>query len=331
MTFEASFVQKQSLGAQLDARMLLFDGSYLAALKAARLYRDFVDTGVAVTEQEIKNNVTKAYMNVLILDINKETIDNNISSLEKSLFEMREMYKEGFIEELDVDRLELSLSNLQTEMSKLLQVENLSKNLLKFQMDYPLDDQIELTEDLDSFIAKSKIDQVNLDDDMDLDNRPEILQIKKGIELQDINTESISKSNWPSLSAFANASETLARDDLFNSDLVGWLPSAVLGLNLDIPIYDGGLRKAQIEKSEVSNARLQYRNAKATVESRERSLQLAEKIFEKTQIKFKEGVGSSIELTQAESALFNEQSNYINALYDLLSAKVDLDIALGNL
>jgi len=351
MTFEASFVQKQNLAAKVDARMLLFDGSYLAALKAARLYRDFVDTGVAISEQEIKNNVTKAYMNVLILDINKETIDNNINSIEKSLFEMREMYKEGFIEELDVDRLELSLYNLQTEMGKLLQVENLSKNLLKYQMDYPLDDQIVLTEDLDSFIAKSKIDEVNLDEEVDVSARPEIVQIKKGLELQDVNRESIAKSNWPSLSAFANAGETLARDDLFNSDLVGWLPSAVLGLNLDVPIYDGGLRKAQLERSklatqkaqieletfekaiglQVANARLQYKNAKVTVEARERNLVLAEKIFEKTQIKFREGVGSSIELTQAESALFNEQSNYINALYDLLTAKVDLDIALGKL
>ncbi len=350
-TFEVSFAQKHNVSGAIDARALIFDGSYLAALKAARLFRDFVDTGVDIDEQAIINNVTKAYMNVLILEINKETIDNNISSIEKSLFEMREMYKEGFIEELDVDRLELSLANLQTEMSKLLQVENLSKNLLKFQMDYPIDDPIALTEDLDSFIAKSKIDEVNLEDDFDVSKRAEVVQIKKGLELQELNRESISKGNLPSLTAFANASETLARNELFNNDLAGWLPSAVLGLNLNVPIYDGGLRKAQIERSklatqkatielenfekavslQVANARLQYKNAKATIEARERSQALAEKIFEKTQIKFREGVGSSIELTQAEAALFNEQSNYINALYDLLSAKVELDIALGNL
>ena len=350
-TFEVSFAQKHNIAGSIDARMLIFDGSYLAALKAARLYRDFVDTGVSISEQEIKNNVTKAYMNVLVLEVNKQTIDNNISSLEKSLFEMKEMYKEGFVEELDVDRLELSLSNLQTEMSKLLQVENLSKNLLKYQMQYPMDDQIILTEDLNSFIAKSKIDEVNVEDEYDIGLRPEYVQIKKGIALQDINRESISKSNWPSLNAFASGSETLARNELFNNDLAGWLPSVVLGLNLNVPIYDGGLRKAQIERSrlasekaqielgeferaislQVANARLQYINAKSTVEAREKSVALAEKIFSKTQIKFREGVGSSIELTQAESALFNEQSNYINALYDLLSAKVDLDIAMGNL
>lgn len=350
-TFEVSFAQKHNIAGAIDASALIFDGSYLAAVEAARVYRDFVFTGVAISKQEIKNSVTKAYMNVLILDKNKETIDNNITTIQKSLFEMKEMYKEGFIEELDVDRLELSLASLQTEMAKLLQVENLSKNLLKFQMDYPMDGQISLTEDLESFIALSKIDEVNLEDEYDINQRPEYIQIQKGMELQDINRESISRSNWPSLRAFANATETLARNELFDSNLAGWLPSAVLGLNLNVPIYDGGLRKAQIERSklasektqielnnferaislQVANARLQYINAKSTVESSENSLALAEKIFNKTQIKFREGVGSSIELTQAEGALFNEQSNYINALYDLLSAKVDLDIALGKL
>lgn len=349
--FEVSFAQKHNVAASIDARALVFDGSYLAAVKAARLYKDFVETGVAVSEQEIRNNVTKAYMNVLILEINKETIEKNIASLEKSLFETRELYKEGFVEELDVDRLVLSLSNLNTEKGKLLQVENLSKNLLKFQMDYPMNDPIELAEDLETIIEKSKIDEVNLEDEYDISQRPEHIQIRKGMELQDIQLESVKKSNWPSLSAFANAGETLARNELFNNDLPGWLPSVVLGLNVNIPIYDGGYRNSQIEKSklatqkamiqlsdferavdlQISNARLQYINAKASLESREQSLALAEKIFEKTQIKFREGVGSSIELTQAENALFNEQSQYINAMYELLTAKIDLEIALGKI
>ena len=349
--FEVSFAQKHNIAASIDARAVVFDGSYLAALKAARLYKDFIGTGVDISKQEIRNNVTKAYMNVLILDKNKETIEKNITSLEKSLFETKEFFKEGFIEELDVDRLELSLANLKTERMKLLQVENLSKNLLKFQMSYPMDDMIDLEEDLETIIQKSKIEEVNLEEDFDVTRRPEYVQITKGLELQDIQLESVRKSNWPSVTAFANAGETLARNELFNNDLPGWLPSVVLGLNVNVPIYDGGLRSAQIEKSklatekalierdnferaiemQVANARLQYINAKSTLESKEQSLALAEKIYEKTQIKFKEGVGSSVELTQAETALFNEQSLYINALYDLLSAKIDLDIALGNL
>ncbi len=349
--FEVSFQQKHNVSGSIDANALIFDGSYLAALKAAKLYKEFVRTAVDISEQGIKNNVTKAYLNVLILDKNKETIDNNISSLEKSLFDMRAMYQEGFIEELDVDRLELSLANLNIEKSKLLQVENLSKNLLKYQMQFPLGEQIELSEDLDLVIEKSKIEEVDLNEEFDIKKRPEYIQITKGLELQDIQLESFKKSNLPSVSAFASLGETLARNELFNNEQAGWLPSAVVGLNVNVPIYDGGFRKSQIAKSKIStekalieldnfetaislqvaNAKLQYINAKSTLKAKEASLALAEKIFEKTQIKFREGVGSSIELTQAESALYNEQAAHINALYELLNAKTDLEIALGNL
>ncbi len=347
--FEFSFVTKNNLSANIEASSLIFDGSYLAALKAARLYKTFVDEGVAVAEQDIRNNVTKAYLAVLILDKNKETIQNNITNLERTYFEMNEMYKEGFIEKLDVQRIELTLSRLRSESQKLLQVENLSKNLLKFQMDYPLSDDIELTEDLETVIGMAQIDDVDLESPISYDLRPEYRQIKRGLELQDLNVERLERSNWPSLSAFANLGESLQRNNLFDSNEAGWLPSAVVGLNLNVPIYDGGFRKAEIGKAKLANdrallelenferavalqiynARLQFVNAKTTLENAEYTLVLTEEIYETTQIKFREGVGSSIESTQAEASLFEAQSNYINALYDLLNAKTDLDIAIG--
>ena len=76
---------------------------------------------------------------------------------------------------------------------------------------------------------------------------------------------------------------------------------------------------------------MQYINAKKTLKNRERALEIVQGIYDKTQIKFKEGVGSSLEVSQAESQLFSAQANHINALYDLLITKTDLDIALGNI
>jgi len=349
--FEFSFVTKNNLSGTLEANSLIFDGSFFAALKAAKLYRTFVEEGVAITEQEIRINVTKAYLGVLILEKNKETIAKNIKNLERTYFEMSEMYKEGFIEKLDVQRIELTLSVLRSEAEKLIQVENLSKNLLKFQMDYPLMEDIQLSEDLESSIALAQIDEVNLEAGVDFNLRPEYRQIKKGLELQEVNMERLKKTNWPSLSAFGSVGQSLQRNKLFDSDEGDWLPNAVVGLNLNIPIYDGGLRKAEIgqarlenervlielenfEKAvalQVQNARIQFINAKTSVENAEFTLALTEEIYKTTQIKFREGVGSSIESTQAEASLFDAQSNYISALYDLLNAKTDLDIAMGKL
>ncbi len=349
--FEFSPFTKNNFSASVDANWLAFDGSFLAAVKAAKLFREMTANGSKTTEQEIRNNIVKAYMNVLILDKNRETLAKNLKNLEKSIFEMEEMYKEGFIGKLDVSRLELSRYNLSVEQTKLDQVEHLSKNILKFQMNYPVEEPIELSEDLDMVIDQFKIDNVDLDEDIDYSKRAELEQIDMGIALNDLNVERLKRTNWPSVRLFATLSESLQRNDLFDSNEGGWIPTALAGVNVNVPIYDGNLRKAQIERAtldvekakiqrdefkrgvllQVENAKIQYINAKANVDVTEKSLALAEEIHESELIKFKEGVGLSIEITQAESALYAAQSNYINALYNLLTAKTDLDIALGKI
>ena len=128
-----------------------------------------------------------------------------------------------------------------------------------------------------------------------------------------------------------------------------WFPTAIAGFKLNVPIFDGFARKAQYQRAtiekdklnlqmteferamtlEVSNARIQFANAKKTVESNKNNMDLAKKIYDQAQAKFKGGVGSSLEISQAESALSQAQGNYVNALYALLVAKTDLDKALG--
>jgi len=348
---EFSFFLRNNLNANIDASMIVFDGSYLAALEAAKLFKDFSKEGIEVTKQEIRATVTKAYLNVLILEKNKETIQKNIKNLEKSIFEIGEMYKSGFLEKLDVDRLDVSFLNLKTEYAKLLQVEKLSKNVLKFQMDYPLEDEIILTENLDEALDRYLVEEVSEETELDYSKKAEYLQILMGLELNAINVKRLQKGYYPTLSVFANLSETLQREKLFNNDEVGFLPAVSVGLSLNVPIYDGGEKSAQIQRAkltlekrnldlenfekvtalQVYNSKLQYLNARSTVETTKRSLELMEDIHEKTLIKFREGVGSSIEVTQAESNLYQAQSSYINALYDLLNAKTDLDIALGEI
>jgi outer membrane protein len=155
----------------------------------------------------------------------------------------------------------------------------------------------------------------------------------------------------PNLKAKANYNQLLQRDDLFDSNELGFIPQSSVSLGINIPIYDGARKKGQIQQAQVDlervelqkseferamnmqvqNARLQYMNASKTLENREKSLEIVEDIYNKTSIKFSEGIGSSIELIQAEQLLFEAQGNYINALYDLLISKTDLDIALGNI
>lgn len=350
--FEFSIFTKNNLTAKVDASMLLFDGSYLTGLKAAKQFRELTKKKKAIKEEEIRAGVTKAYMNVLIAEENQKTLNNNIKTITKSLSEAEAYYESGFIEHLEVKRLNLSKESLTTEITKIEKLILLSKDLLKFQMSYPMNDDIELDEDLNALVDKFSAEDVDLDDTtIDFNNKAQYAEIEMGQQLNELNIERLERGFLPSLMARAGASESLQRNKLFDSNENGWIPTLFAGLSLNIPITDGRKKKSLIQQAEieaerislqkaefergitmqVQTSKLQYASAKETYLNAKKILELNEDIFETTQIKFSEGVGSSLEVTQAESDLFAAQSAYINALYQLLITKTDLDIALGNL
>lgn len=349
--FEFSFFQPHNLVAKIEASSLLFDGSYLYGLKAAKLYKELVNRELELTEQQIKSNITKAYTAVLIAERNQEIIKKNIVVLTKSLSETQAVYENGFAESLDVDRLQLSLDNITTQSKNLDQMIAMSKNVLRFQMGYPAAEDIILTDNIETLQLNFAEDEFLMSDQIDYNNRAEYKLMETSAELNELDLKRYKSGYLPSARAFASVQESLQRTNLFDGSEAGLLPTVVAGVSINIPIYDGGQKSAKIQKSKlknesialqqedfrrgmalaVNNANLMYQNAKESLENRKKSLALSEKIFDKTQIKFKEGVGSSVEVRQAEASLYQSQGDYINALYDLLNAKVALDIALGKL
>lgn len=347
--FEFSFFQPNNLSANIQGNALIFDGSYIYALKGARLYRELISNQIKVSEVEVKAAVKKAYIAVLITEENLKMLEKNISTLEKSYSEVLATFKEGFAESLDVDRIQLSLDNLNNEKKKLTEVIKISKNFLKFQMGYPIEQDITLTESLDVFL--DEVDQaLLLDQGIDFTKRAETSVLDSGDELNEINLKRYKASYLPSLRASVGVGANLQRQNLFDNDQAGWLPQVSVGLSANIPIYDGGDKKAKIAKVkldmekaslqrdqfessvnlQVTNAKINFRNAKTTLDNVKRSLDINQRIYDKTKIKYDEGVGSSLEVTTAEGSLFQAQTTYINALYDLVLAKTELDIALGN-
>ena len=349
--FELAFIQPHQLSGGLEASALVFDGSYLVGLKAARLYEELVAKEVNATVQQIKSNVTKAYMAVLIAEENIDVIKNNIKTIDKSLRETTILFEEGFVESLDVDRLTLSYNNLNTELQKLEGLVIISKNLLKFQMGMDLNEEIYLSEDMEAIVDAYKVEGTNLDNSIDYFQRAEYDVLNTSMELNKLDLKRHRKGYFPSVRLFANASENLQRTNLFDDEEAGWLPQVAAGLGINIPIYDGGEKSARIQKAKINidkvdlqmdefrrtmnmqvfNARQAMINAQSTVENTRVALDINERIYDKTQIKFREGVGSSVELTQAEASLYQAQGAYISALYELITARTDLDIALGTL
>lgn len=350
-TFEFSFVRKNDLSLSLSGEVLAFDGNFLKGLKAAKMFIDLANKQVELTKQDIIHNVTRAYQAVLVAERNKSIIQSNINNVSTSLEEAEIVYNNGFIEELDVDRLKLSLANLNIEKEKLKQVIDISYNVLKFQMAFPIDKGLVVSDELESTVEKMIIDPMEFVSEIDPTRRPEHNLLVDAIALDYADLSRIKQGYIPSVSAVVGYGQSLQRDNLFNSAESGFLSNGTVGLRARIPIYDGGFTKSKIEqkkieiekrnieleefdramKLQVLNAYRNFENAKLSLDAAKKVLALNEKIFSKAQIKYKEGVGSSVELTQAEGSLYTSQAQYINALYDLLTTKTEIDIATGEI
>ncbi|MEM1327605.1 MAG: TolC family protein [Bacteroidota bacterium] len=346
-TFEiVQFGLTNNLVPALNLNSILFDPTVFIGLKAAKVYRELVNEQLDQTEFELRYNVEKAYLAVLIAEKNAEIVQDNISNLQKTLGDTRAIFEEGFAEKLDVDRLQLSLDNLTVQLENIQQLIQVSYNILKFQMGYPIEEPIELTNEIDALVDETAInDEALLNETFAIENRPEYGTIVAGAALNEKDIDRQKAARYPSLYAIG------AYQNNFQFDSESSFPAetAFIGASLQVPIFNGMATKYKVQQAEVTlrktevelneferaatleyqNARISYLNNKRTVAANERSLDLAQRIYDTTQIKYREGVGSSLEVTQAESELYQAQGNYISSLYDLLVAKTDLEKALG--
>lgn len=342
---EASFLLNNNFSAGVNLDMMVFDGTYFTGLKAARAFREYTAQELVTTKRQIRNSVIDAYLPLLQLEKNIELIDKNVANLEKLLEETRALYEEGFAEQLDVDRQQLSLNNLLVERENLVRQRESALARLKYIMGYPADEPLLVSEDLEEMAIG--VEEEALTAAVNPGARPEFVLAEEGIDLQELNVKVNKAAYLPKLNAYGAYQQSYQGNNFKDGF---WAPTANVGVRLSIPIFDGFYRKSQVERAqidleeaqnqqrdlqrainlEVTNARNSYLNAMEALDGQRDNLELAERIYETTQIKYREGVGSSVELTQAEQSLYRAQTNYTNALYNVLSAKMDLKMALGN-
>ncbi len=344
-TQEFTFAQSHNLTPSVTLSSLIFDGSYIVGLRAARSYNSLVQKDLNISFANVRKNVIDAYLPLLIIDENLKNLDLNISNLSQLLEQTEATFKEGFVEKLDVDRLKLSLSNLESERENLIRQRVVALNALKMQMGFPVGSQMDIEGSIEQVLETSKGQQL-LASTLSVDNRPEVDYLNTTIELNELNIQRYKAGYLPSLSAYVSYQNTYLGDDFSNGT---WLPTSVFGARLNIPIFAGMGRKAQIERAkidleevkvrkeqalegftlELSNAKTNFINAQGRLEVRKENLDLAQQIYETTQIKYKEGVGSSIEVSTAEQGLYQSQQYYYQAVFELLRAEADLAKALG--
>jgi len=212
-------------------------------------------------------------------------------------------------------------------------------------MNYPADQPIAVSDDINRLLVDAE--PGDLEGEINYSTRAEYRVVQQSQILQDLNVSYIKSTYYPNLVTFAQYQQTGQSGKVFQDNL--WTDLGVVGLSINVPIYSGGAKKAKLQRAkldleksnnqmrslerviwmEVGNARIAYKNAGQRVNDQQKNLALAQRIYDTTQIKYKEGVGSSLEITQAEQALFQSQQNVIQARYELLLSKIDLDKALG--
>lgn len=341
---EAAFFLKNNFTAGLNLDAMVFDGSFFTGLQAAKAFKNYVRQNLAVQQRTVKIAVMDAYLPVLLLEENVELLDKNIANLEAFYHETNESYKAGFVEQLDVDRIALSVSILKTDRENLARQKEATINVLKLQMGFPMDQELEVSGDLEEISLE--LAEADLSGSFDYYQRPEITVLDQNIMLNDLNIR-LNKSGYlPTVRAFGAYQQSYQAN---TSDDGFWAPTSFVGLQVNVPIFDGLEKKAKIQRArldlekikvqkyetersislEVQNSRNAFMTARQKLEDQQKNVEMADRIYKTTQIKYKEGVGSSLEVTQAEQTLYSTQSNYLQALYDLIVAKIDLEHALG--
>jgi len=342
---EAQFGTKFNTSAEISANQLIFDGTYLVGLQAARSYVGFSETMLQKSEIDVRAAVRNAYYTALLAEENAKVLRDSKEIVVKTLSDTQALFKAGFVEQTDEDQLSLTLAQLDSQV-KLAESQAISaKNFLKFQMGLPVTEQIILADPLSMHVGQA-IDEALLITAFNSANTIEHRITDTNVLLQTLLLRKEKAAHIPSLSAFFTHSQSALRNEFDFFDSQGdWFPSTFWGISLNVPIWSSGMRhqkvsqaaievkKAEIVKEqtmeglnlEFENAKSEYVFALENYTNAQKAGELAKKIHDRTLIKYKEGVSTGFELTQSENQQLTAQGQLLAANLRLLQAKTSLD------
>lgn len=333
----------------LTLNQIIFSGSYLVGLKASKTFKQLSARSYTASKIDVNVNVTKAYYQVLVSNEQIRLLDANINQLKQQLDQTTAQNKQGFVEKIDVDRITVQYNNLVTTRENTLRLMALNYQVLKFQMGMPIEDNLTLLDKLEDVNLDQNVAGLSADTTF-YQNRIEYNLQETQKELYALDVKNKKAQYLPSLSANGNASSSYQNNsfaDLYRNSF----PSSYIGISLNVPIFNGFQRLNQVRQSQItyqksqndlvnlknslnlqaSQASVTYINGLKTLENQKKSRELAEEVLRVSKIKYQQGVGSSIEVTQAQTELENADNQYIQGLYDALVSKVDLDRAYGRI
>ena len=344
----AQFGTKYNASAGLDLSQLLFDGQVFIGLKARSTSIAYQTKYAEVTEESVRANIYKIYYQLLVGKTQIELLDANIVRIEKLSHDAKELYKNGFAEQLDVNKTDVQKANLYTE--KLIALNSISNGYLglKFLIGMPIKDSLALTDTLN----EDQIKQVSLSmADYKYEDRKDYQYMELGKKLNEFNVKRYELSQLPTFSLSGNYYKSAQRNQFDFFGKGDWYNVSAISVRMSVPIFKGFATKARIGQAkiqlmqvqnqvesfkiqidrEVETAKANFIAAVTTLDFQKKNMQLAETVYDQTKKKFEVGTGSNTEITADQTDLKQAQTNYINAVYDAIIAKIDYLKATGKL
>ncbi len=343
------FGTKQQASATATLNQLIFDGSYLVGLEAAKSFLQFNNDSEEKVLLEVKKGVINAYGSVLVAQESVKILQNNVSTLEKNYQETKTIFENGLAEEEDAEQLQITLLQIKNQLSNAERLEQIALQMFNLAIGVNVDSKTTLADDLDSLTMKNM--------DQSVTGKPFIMENNVDYRLAYLLTEQrrlelkLEKSRaLPRLSAFVNYGTSAFDDDfVFLDSDTRWFQSSILGVSLNVPIFSSLRRSARSQQAKIAfeqsntdfiraqqEIQLQYNSAisdyKLSIENFDTSKQnlaLAERIEKKNQIKYSEGLSTSFDLRQAQLQLYSSQSEVLQAMLDIINKKAALETILN--
>lgn len=339
------FGTQQNLGGTATWNQLIFDGSYIVGVQSAKTLLQISRNARTKTEQSVKEAIISAYGNVLLARESVEILGNNVQSINKNYQDTRKIFENGLAEEEDVEQLNITLLGLENNLNRSKRMLDISYEMLNMTLGLPVDTQLTLTDDLDDLTMKF-YDLSLIGKDIPVEQNIDYLIAENAAEAARIFVRLEKAKALPTLSAFVNYGfQGFSESFTFFSSEQQYFTQSILGVSLNIPIFSSGMRSSRTQQKQIeyeqalldledtenrirldiNRARNDYEYSLEAYEMQKRSLELAQRIENKNQIKFFEGLGSSFELSEAQRQLFNAQQELLQSMLNVITTKATLE------
>jgi len=341
---EVNAGEKTNATFNITASQLVFSGPYIVGLQATRFYKDLADNAFIKSTQDLKFNVASAYYTVLLLEETSSVLDSSVMNLKYTFDETKAMNKAGFVEDIVVDQVKVSLSMVENSAQETARQLKSAKNLLKYQMGIELSEDIVLTENLTQMIegfAPELLSAYEVDPNQNID----LIIMSNQIEISNLQLKLEKSYFLPTVSAFATF-QKLAKEPEIN-----FTPTTLAGVSVSFPLFSSGMRNSKVQQAklelektknsfelaqkglnmELKDATDQFKTAWEKYQSEKQNKDLAAKVYENFRIKYSKGMASQQDLIQANDKHLQALGNFMGSVFDLVNAKLKVDKLTGNI